>query len=192
VECVILEGTGGYMTNFLSMVFTGLAIIQPNGDVSAIKADEHKLIVRLDDRTFEVNESLSFEGLTAGEGRFAELSPTMTDLLSTRSNALQLDAQRILGFQVAAVPASLVGGSATCESTSSQPSLFQGVVWQGQAMPEAAVVIDGQRHALGSTRLISISNEFRGAGEGSPQWSSMSVLTGKANYLTTCSALSLR
>jgi hypothetical protein len=179
------------MANFLSMVFTGLVIIQPNGHLSAINADEHKLIVRLDDRTFEVNESLAFEGFDASEDLLAGFAPGLSGMFSTRSEALQIEAERVLGFPISSGPISLLGDSPACGLTS-QPTLFQRVVWEGRVTPDAAVVIDGRRHSLGLTKSLSISSAIQGGGESMHVPAFMSLLQGKGNNLMNCPLVSLR
>jgi hypothetical protein len=154
------------MTDLLTMVFTGLVIIQPDGHVNAVRAHDHKLVVTLDDKAYEVAAALSFEGFAAkASGLVGELPPDLESIVSTSSPNLSIDPKSVTRFQVPAGTTSLGGDSATCSIGGKRTVFWQGVVWEGRATGSATIVIDGTRHSLANVRAVRISNEYQGTGD---------------------------
>ncbi len=153
------------MTDLLTIVFTGLVIIQPSGVVSAMKADHHQLTVRIGDKTFEVKESLAFEGGGGGTQRLTgEMPPDLNRIFSTTSRNLSLNEEMTISFRLPGGKISRGGTSQTC-TVNGDPVVFSaGVVWEGHFSSTASLVIDGRRHSLAGIDALGISNDYQGKG----------------------------
>ena len=151
------------MTDLLTVVFTGLLIVHPSGEVNAIKAHEHRLAVELDGKTYEVKESLSFEGFhSSAKGLTGKLPPDLGQIFSTSSHRLSVDHANVVSFRMPAGKTSLGGKTQSC-TVNGVPTVFSlGVVWEGKAATTSSIVIDGERHSLAGITSVSISNEYQG------------------------------
>lgn len=153
------------MTDLLTVIFTGLLIVHPSGEVNAIRAHEHKLAVELDGKTYEVKESLSFEGFDSSAKKLTgKLPPDLGQIFSTSSPRLSVDYAKVVSFRIPAGKTSLGGKTQRC-TVNGVPTVFSlGVIWEGKSATTSSIVIDGRRHSLAGITSVSVSNEYQGTG----------------------------
>lgn len=117
------------MTDLLTIVFTGLVIIHPSGEVNAIKADNHTLTVKIGAQSYEAKDSISFQGVEASAEKLTgQMPPDLSRVFSTSSEHLSVNEAMAISFRIPGGRTSLGGESVTCE-VGGMPVVFsQGVV----------------------------------------------------------------
>lgn len=154
---------GEAMADLLTVVLSGLLIVHPSGEVNAVRAHHHKLVVQLDGKAHEVRESLSFEGFDSGSKTLTgKLPPDLRQIFTTSDRRLSVDQSNVLTFRVPAGKTSLGGKTQSC-TINGVPTVFSlGVVWEGSVGPTSSILIDGRRHSLKGIASIGVSNEYQG------------------------------